>query len=1192
MIVSEIRRGIRTVTDIVRLDLRHLYRRASNPLLLASLVLVLLTVVLTHGAFFYVASPYATFQGASNPRYGLGGYEPLLFYLCVIVALVFALRLPSYRENSVQNVVVSYRPPSNFQLALARVLSSTLLVSGVVIVAALIYQAIASLDVSIHPGFMEPFETHSLIFVSTNLVLCLLFWTSLAILIAQVYKSATAGFIGTLAILTIQAFVSPLLPAELGSFTFGYNAASLYVSELAPDYWELRHFCYFVSLPCLALALILTTSLFFDRTDVAKKTVYLPLFIALTSIGVVFQTTVHALTLVELGHNQSRIHAYDATVSSIQQLAHVEAISGSVKIDPGSRLHLHLSYTIQVDQFAETNSEDSADHSLSFALNPGMKIIQVLCSDSVPIHSHKNGILTIDIDPCIPTADSAYIIHLIADGRPDPHYLVNHIPQSGLFDTNPHLVRLLGQRSSIFTTQYVALTPLSHWYPRLLESGSYRDGTSGTRLSDVSIEVEVNPETWTIAASGGNVYAPQDGSDDHVVLEGRFQSLGLLAAEFRVDRYSLETINVDVLVHERHAKRLDRSTIFMVGLTNSVNNAIARLNAHGIDYPHERFSVVEVPSTLSLLDYGFGVNNGMGSVMMFRESGIPFVRARMLEDRGKRTASNDFEPDDVPVDFASTYYRNYWKNTLFNATYHDVIVSAILAGRFNLGEQQSGIAGIVMEMLLLNLLGTGNYRFDFDLANSFAPDAKVNIPYLWTQRRMISRRDLSGFRGDFLASNSYWEMIERPFGIHGMQERENSARDSRLLRRTKRFRMLKLAELIDDSIGEDAQATIVAKLLSGEAQQELKLNEIYDAARASNLNLDSFVQSTLLTEKLPGINFSVPVQVELPETNEHGHRFNTVLNLRNSEDVTGYVRLDINQFQEMMVPTLIEESSKWVEVNRPRRFLAGTTKLGPFEVKANSSYRLVANTETKIWPFRVYTYLSRNRGSVTLSVASSSSARSAVALEGTTSNWYSFSPSQWNTEEDDLRIIVDDLDPGFEVRAANYRKALIDWTFGIDWFRIPYLKEVGVDNGLPIDENPIGPWVRSSNLGGWGRYRHTYALASTESPSTLPVSFTTELPRAGTWTLSYHLPDFIYTLSWDGEQTLGNYNIAVTVGDHEWELMGDEDKWGVGWNEVSSLDIAKPGKARVSVSNKCDCPFVFADAIKWTFVEQSGSNAD
>ncbi len=1183
--VTEIRRGIRGVRDLVRLDLRHLYRRPTNPLLLASLVLVLLTVVLVHGAFFYVASPYATFQGASNPRYGLGGYEPLLFYLCVIVALVFALRLPSYRENSNQNVVVSYRPPSNFQLSLARVLSSTMLVSGVVIAVALVFQAIASFDVSIHPGILEPFETQSLVFVLTNLVLSLFFWTCLATLIAQVYKSATAGFIGTLAILVIQALASPFLPAEIGSFTFGYNAASLYVSELAPDYWELRHICYFISLPCLALALILTTSLFLDRADEAKKTVYLPTVIALTSIGVVCQATVHALTLVEFDHNQSRIHAYDSAVSSIQQLAHVEAISGSVKIDPGSKLHLHLSYTIHVDQVAETNSEDSADKSLSFALNPGMKIIQVLCSDSVPIHSHTNGILTIDIDPCIPTADSAYIIHLIADGRPDPHYLVNHIPQSGVFDINPHLVRLMGQRSSIFTTQYVALTPLSHWYPRLLESGSNRDGTSSSHLSDVSIEVELNPKAWTIAASGGNVFRPQDGSDDHVLLEGRFQSLGLLAAEFRVDSYTLETINVDVLVHERHAKRLDRNTIFMAGLANSVNNAIARLNAHGIDYPHERFSIIEVPSTLSLLDYGFGINNGMGSIMMFRESGIPFVRARMLEDRGKRSGANDSEPEDVQITFASTYYRNYWKNQLFNATYHDVIVSAMLTGRCNLGEQQSEIAEIVMEMLLLNLLRTGSYRFDFDLANSFAPDAKVNIPYLWTQRRMISPRGLAGFQEDFLASSSYWEMIERPFGLEGVQESEDSARDSRLLRRTKRFRMLKLAELIDDSIDEDAQATIVANLVSGKAQQELNLSEIYDAAGAFNLSLDSFVQSTLLTEKLPGIDFSVPIQVELPETNEHGHRFNTVLDLRNSEDVTGYVRFDINQFQEMIVPGLIEESSKWVEVNRPTRFHTGSTKLGPFEVKANSSYRLVANTETMIWPFRVYTYLSRNRGSVTLSVSSSSSARSAVALEGTTSNWYSFSPSLWNTEEDDLRIIVDDLDPGFEVPASNYRKALIDWTFGIDWFRIPYLKEVGVDNGLPIDENPIGPWVRSSNLGGWGRYRHTYALASTESPSTLPVSFTTELPRAGTWTLSYHLPDFIYTLSWNGEQTLGNYNIAVTVGDHEWELMGDEDKWGVGWNEVSSLDIAKPGKARVSVSNKCDCPFVFADAIKWTFTD-------
>ena len=82
--------------------------------------------MLTLGSFHQVVSVYAPLHGMSNPKYGLGGYEPLLFYLCVLVSLIFATRLPNYLEDTDESVVVTFRPPSNFLLSLSRVLTPTL----------------------------------------------------------------------------------------------------------------------------------------------------------------------------------------------------------------------------------------------------------------------------------------------------------------------------------------------------------------------------------------------------------------------------------------------------------------------------------------------------------------------------------------------------------------------------------------------------------------------------------------------------------------------------------------------------------------------------------------------------------------------------------------------------------------------------------------------------------------------------------------------------------------------------------------------------------------------------------------------------------------------------------------------------------------------------------------------------------
>lgn len=1165
----------RAFIKLVRLDLKHLLQRITNPILLVALIVVLIFFVITLGSFHYFASLHAPLHGVSNPKFGLGGYEPLLFYLCVLVALLFVLRLPNYREESINNVVITYRAPSNYLLGLSRVLTPTLLVFGCVGVTALIYQVIAGIDVAIRPGFVEPFEPHSLVFVLVELFVALLFWTSLAVLIAQVFKSAVKAFIWTFLLLVFQAWISPLLPGELGSFTFGYGATSLYVSDLAPNYWETKNVFYYLSMIVLAFAFIFANGWFHDRMDPHKRTLYIPLIITLTSLGIVCQAVVQSTSVMEYSQHQSWIKAYEDASNSLGQLATIKQIEGEVSIKPGSNLKLNLNYQVMLKETEEIDASQSDSSALWLVFNPGMKVQSVQCSDNDLTYSHKNGILNLDVDLCVPNNDRAYSIKIIASGKPNPHYLVKHVPRGGRSDISSQMVRLMGQRSSIFTSDYVALTPSSHWYPQLPLPSSTINGQSESDLGNLSLSVNLDARSWTLLTSGGKLYDAQDSQDINALVRGKFQSLGLIAADFRVAKRSIDSTNINFLVHTKHAKRLDRNKSLTDGLFENVINAMSDLNSYGIDYPFDQFTIVEVPATLSLLNDDYNTYLGMESIAMFRESGIPFARLYSLQDLQRQLAQAEAE-ESPSVELLKNqigYMKsNYWTNPIFNHTYEDAIVESLVSGRIDRADEHSQLAELVLETLIYNLLGSSNYRFDFEIANLLASESRVNLRYIWVHRHASIRLDLRDFQETLMHSNAFSESIEQMFLTMRNEENHSNFRLPHHDLRKQRFRVLKFSELLADSFDEQVIASALRDILNSEHFYPIDLNDISKVARLSNMEIDSIIQHMLLNTKLPGINFSVARQLKLEEPNEYGQSFNTVVFFRNNEDSVGYVTFDVVEVRET------------VTENQTLRSVVNSSIVGPIVLQEKSSYRLVLNTENVIGNLDANTYLSRNRGRVRVAVSSASLGEEQIVIDDESNAWYSVVPSTWNSQNNENEIVVDDLDVGFEIPSTNYQERSVRWTVGTGLFRHYFPREEGMDNGLPIGQNPIGPWLRSSGLASWGRYRHTFALADTSKKGLHNVSFNTELPKEGRWMLSYHLPDVRFFLEFQ-QAKLGNFDIVVTVGDQKWNLDVDTDNWIVGWNEVSIFDIVLDGPARVAVSNVADEPYVVADAIKWTYLE-------
>lgn len=1164
MKVQRARTTLVVIRELILLDLRHLRRHALNPVLLAILAATLIGSLLILGGFHLFVSGDSPFHGISNPKYGLGSYEPTLFYLCVLTIVLLCLRLPSYREDFIENVIITYRSPSNFLLALSRVLAPTLLVVTVLLVVALTYQTVAAVSVFIQPHILEPLEPWSLTFVLANLLVATFFWTSLGSLISEIFKSRTIGFIGAAVILLVQSFVSPLLPSNLGSFTFGYAASDLYVSDLSPNYWEVTHFFYWLSVVCLSFAAIYATSLFNSRTDTAKRSVYKHCIVVLTLGCIGLQALVHVHIFQAMSNYLSWPQAYEKAAQTIRGLPTVIAIEGFVRIEPGVELQLALSYTIDAPEVPHYLQPEDSSPSIALALNPGMNVSDVTCSDTEVSYSHRQGILEIDLQDCDSSDTSEYMIDIGANGYPDPYYLA--IPKKSIddVDVRQRTLQMLGQKTSIFTKQYVALTPSSHWYPQALIANIPSPSSDARDLIDVSLKLDLEAKSWSVVSLGGQVLTPQDFQDSRNVLRGKFRTIGLLASEFDVNTQSFDEIDINMLVHQRHANRLNENELRKNSLVRFVREAIVKIESHGIDYPFNQFSIVEVPSQLSTLNYKRGTNIGLDSVLMFREAGLPFARASFWEKVSEQADAEGKAWYQEAVDWTMI---TYWTNPVFGQTYEDVIVDGILADRVYAPNEHSMLTNAILQILLKSLIETDNYRFDFDIANELAAESRVNVRYLLFRLRNYSPLDLKEFRQNLLDSNSFWESIEGSFAEEKKNNTLDPTRASFEQRRWVRVRLAKFAELISASYDQEKIANTLANTLAASKSEPIELSDVVEKAQAVGMDIAPLIVDTLFLDKLPGIHFSGARQAKIPSDEDTSPRFVTVIDFHNGEDVPAYVEFEIAEYSTMEIDGTNSEVVSRVDT------------FGPFKLEGKSSYQLLMKTKDQIGDVEANTFLSLNRGLIEIpitNVPSISVDYSALEIE---TDWISITPTEWIPFEDENVVIVDDLDPGFIVKNGISTPKRPWWNLEAGWFRSYHPTTNELDNGLPSVTYPAthrGIWARSNWGACWGRYRHTYAFAPFSTHPIQEVSFNAELSQTGRWELSYHFPNRFWG---------GDYAIEVRTGPQRWDVTLESDDQHDGWNTVGTFNIKVPSEVQVSVSNSSSAPYVVADAIKWKYLE-------
>lgn len=324
----------------------------------------------------------------------------------------------------------------------------------------------------------------------------------------------------------------------------------------------------------------------------------------------------------------------------------------------------------------------------------------------------------------------------------------------------------------------------------------------------------------------------------------------------------------------------------------------------------------------------------MDSILMYRESEAPFSRFDLYVDWLKRSYPDQFEFMGEDIEYL---IWSYWTNSIFGQTYEDVVINGVLSGYALAQDIQSRFTNLIMDQLLLGVIEEvdwmPNYRFDFGLANTLSRETRQNLRYIASRLRgMIAFYDLRDFQETRLKSHAFWESIEESFSQAQKDGARSAPTKSEQYMREQRFRVRKFVEIIEASLDQETIASTVSGIFAKASSRPIDLKMISTEFLSNNLDVQPLVESTLLSNKLPGVYFSVLRHAPLDEPDVQGYRYVSAIDIRSGEDVGAQVLLQI------------EES----EGNQEYEAWAGETTLGPFNLLGKTSYTLVFRTMNRV----------------------------------------------------------------------------------------------------------------------------------------------------------------------------------------------------------------------------------------------------
>ena len=1083
-----------------------------------------LIVVLMFYGFYafglhYFTSSYSATAAMFPPRFLMSFIGAFYVYTFQIFLIFMAFDVRARDDGAGIGGALDARPFSNMELLIGRLLGLLRVTMVSAVVSTLVVVLIGLLTgQTILPQSLVTFLVFMAI-PSFTLAIGLTFFLTILTrhrLVAALLALALLIALPGLSFFAIPLYLQPMFDLS-GQFALPFQ--SDIVMSIIEGYGATQR----LGVLLIGLAFLPFAAAIHPRKDDSSRPVLagIGVVLLLAGLGTLYSLVRFGLNDVEKRRDWQQIHA----AVEDEPVPDLERIGGRVRLVPGRRIELDL----QLDVAAPA---DAALQTARFSFNPGMKVESV--DGGSGGFSHENGLLEI---PVSLQPGQTMRIGLKAVGQPDRSFAYLDAAFEPMLASSQDVnIVLMGFEPIMNRGSFVALMPGARWLPR---SGPEPQASADRRrvpdFHHVDIEVEV-PDGWLVAGPGKR---EGSGGSFRFAPSAPVPQVALIAAKYERRELVLDDVTLELLYHRKHQRNIEFFEEADEEIEAWLRERFDQAEAMGLGYPYRGLSLVEVPNALRGWGGGWRMDSTYyqpGMVLM-RESGFPTARFDAIsrkgeldgkadEDGGVARAKREMLEDFFEYDFsggnpflgAARGFFSYQtagvgrEGIPLDYVYETLSNQLIMEKQsyFSVHHFDAGMNDMIQGLMVNMALDPGGSAVDA------------------LRKATSSRREVwDAVREVQLAAMDPWENPERSVDVLSLKGEA-------------------MARSLLDTLGRDSTAAFMADLRERAVGRPFTRDDVIASGEAVGADLGPWLDAWLHQTALPGFTYRDVESRRIADAEDGTPRYQVVFTLQNDEEVSGLIRV----------------------VHRLEGKRSAPIDSEPIRIEGRSALRIGVLDKERISEVRVEPYLSLNQGDFVVPFAEflDDEVEEIAPVLGA-------EPTEW-LAKDDSWIIVDDLDPGFQV----VDEAPTPW-----WQRGD--DEDSQGELAVVQPGPRAPvkWSRLSLPRAYGRYRHTLAVVR-EGKGLRRAIFEAELPRAGEYELELFMPPRLEGRS--GRRGSMSMQLVDPSGSQEIPLF-DAEKAQDGWNPLGRFDVAS-GKVRVEISNETDGRLVLADAIRWRPVRRGG----
>ena len=1151
-----IQKSLLNLLGIALAEIRSDLRLARTWVFIAIVVISALAGFFNLNFTHWNVSGISSFFGFSRPAAAIlqtGGIYILTFSIA-ITFLAFDIQSRDRRDRIAE--ILGSRPITTFELLFGRALGIVGLFYAISVLLLLLLQSVSYIGTWQDWIIQGPMEPYSLLgFIVLDLFPNFIFWAGLIILFTVLFRFRLLVAVVALGLLISQFWLVTNLPLHLFK-QFSGVGAGLQISEVTPFLIDWPTFLMRVVWTAGGIGFICLAAALHPRLDgpVRMRRAIIGGGATVGAVVLGGLVTWIYLSEIDLRDHWLAVHSSNVDIPVVD----VESISGTVSIEPGDRLHADLELTFSVPPKFSSGV-------LLFSLNPGFEVSRLELNGQKVEHAFEDGLLRVP-QPVDGSDSSTGTMLITYQGYPDPlfGYLDGSIDFLGASGMDSGVLMFLGAFASLFDSDHVVLAPAIAWYP-LAGVNVARDRIEIHKRDFFNVDMDVNvPKGLDLVGPSRRNASEQDNSTQYSVKPtAPVPYVALVVGEFERRNTEIDGIQFEILMTPQHSENLDVFDDIAPLIEEDIGDFIANAKKHGLSYPYDSLTLVEVSDHLRLFGGGWRMDTAfnMPGVIFIRESSFPTANFDRLLDRVEN--ENVVIADRERLEYKYAVVRSYFQNDINGVNILEGVLRNLTIFQTEAyGHGATALSFLVSELVKDLLFDYSGFYSAFLSASqqSFQSNAQIIAGSAFGADEPTDIRMGDAIRTRVVDNSPVWEAaLATPLSQLDYESEPEQSLNVLALK------VSLLADTIHAYVGDDKVSELVLTLRDRHQASTYTVEDFQSLL----IELDSPIQEIsgdwLEGTGLPGFVTSEPVFRHLNDESSDDEIYETSISIRNDEPTPGVITVS---YREQGVD---DETS-------PR------VNLKPMRIAPYTSAEFNIHSVDPLQQIRIDPMLSLNRSPIVIEID-----------EGT--EWPEVNrepriPVVENTDwQPDVegQIIVDDLDPGFSTTYSEDEIQIPEFLrfFGID-------TDPDLDQGLPISRGGFsgGPfnvsvsldsWQRGSLNSAYGKYRTTTARIR-RGEGDEEAKFSAQLPKSGEWELEYHVPWRTVNRSRSASSITsieGSYDIQVEQNGVQTKVEFDASAGSAGWNSLGVFKLDQ-GTVTVIVSNESTGQTVWADAIKWS----------